>query len=113
MANRYAQLVADLRWVSEDRLAQSDLRHPVGGSTRLLFLRALGAWHNRRAHRAALALHWAAAEWTMISGSITTKDVLLNASTIVRSFGLSTYVRCLRALLTGRRTTFLELAWPR
>jgi len=49
----------------------------------------------------------------MISGSITTKDVLLNAATIVRSFGLSTYVRCLRALLTGRRTTFLELAWPR
>ena len=48
----------------------------------------------------------------MISGTITTKDVLLNASTIVRSFGLSTYVRCLRALLTGRRTTFLELAWP-
>ena len=49
----------------------------------------------------------------MISGSITTKDVLLNALTIVRSFGLSTYVRCLRALLTGRRTTFLELVWPR
>jgi len=47
----------------------------------------------------------------MIIGSITTKDVLLNASTIVRSFGLSTYARCLRALLTGRRTTFLELAW--
>ena len=64
-------------------------------------------------HRAALALHWAAAEWTMISGSITTKDVLLNASTIVRGFGLSTYARCLHALLTGRRTTFLELAWPR
>ena len=49
----------------------------------------------------------------MISGSITTKDVLLNASTIVRSFGLSTYARCLRALLTGRRTTFLELVWQR
>jgi len=49
----------------------------------------------------------------MIIGSITNKDVLLNASTIVRSFGLSTYARCLRALLTGRRTTFLELAWQR
>jgi len=48
----------------------------------------------------------------MISGTIATKDVLLNASTIVRSFGLGTYVRCLRALLSGRRTTFLELAWP-
>ncbi len=56
---------------------------------------------------------WVPAEWTMISGSITTRDVLLNASTIVRSFGLSTFLRCLRALLTGRRTTFLELAWPR
>jgi len=49
----------------------------------------------------------------MISGSITTKDVLLNASTIVRGFGLSTNVRCLHAVVTGRRTTFLELAWPR
>lgn len=48
----------------------------------------------------------------MISGSITTRDVLLNASTIVRSFGLGTYLRCLNALLTGHRTTFLELAWP-
>jgi len=49
----------------------------------------------------------------MISGTITTRDVLLHASTILRSFGLGTLVRCLRALLTGRRTTFLELAWPR
>ena len=49
----------------------------------------------------------------MISGSVTTRDVLLNASTIVRGFGLGTYLRCLNALLTGRRTTFLELAWPR
>ena len=63
--------------------------------------------------RAARALHWVAAEWRMISGTITTRDVLLHASTILRSFGLGTLVRCLRALLTGRRTTFLELAWPR
>ncbi|HKD41977.1 MAG TPA: hypothetical protein VKB87_16955 [Myxococcaceae bacterium] len=63
--------------------------------------------------RVALALHWVAAEWRMISGTITTRDVLLHASTILRSFGLGTLVRCLRALLTGRRTTFLELAWPR
>lgn len=45
----------------------------------------------------------------MISGSITTRDVLLNASAIVRSFGLGTYLRCLNALLTGRRTTFSSL----
>jgi hypothetical protein len=49
----------------------------------------------------------------MIKGCITTRDVLLNASMIVRGFGLGTFLRCLRALLTGRRTTFLELAWPR
>jgi len=59
----------------------------------------------------APALH--SAEWVMIRGSITTRDVLLNASMIVRGFGLGTFVRCLRALLTGRCTTFLELAWPR
>ncbi len=49
----------------------------------------------------------------MIRGTITTRDVLLNSSTIVRGFGLGTFVRCLRALLMGRRTTFLELAWSR
>ncbi len=49
----------------------------------------------------------------MIKGCITTRDVLLNASMIVRGFGLGAFLRCLRALLTGRRTTFLELAWPR
>ncbi len=49
----------------------------------------------------------------VIRGTITTKDVVLNAWTIVRSFGLATYLRCLGALLTGRRTTFLELVWSR
>ena len=103
-----------------------DFRHRVGGSTAVTVarhvLRGLPARSSiyesltsRRetggSIRAALALHWVATEWIMIIGSITTKDVLLNASTIVRSFGLSTYARCLRALLTGRRTTFLELAW--
>jgi hypothetical protein len=47
----------------------------------------------------------------VIRGIITNRDVLLNASTIVRSFGLGAYLRCLGALLTGRRTTFLELVW--
>jgi hypothetical protein len=49
----------------------------------------------------------------VIKGTITNRDVLLYASTIVRSFGLGAYLRCLGALLTGRRTTFLELVWPR
>ena len=49
----------------------------------------------------------------MIRGIITNRDVLLNASTIVRSFGLRAYLRCLGVLLTGRRTTFLHLVWSR
>ena len=45
----------------------------------------------------------------MIQGLITTKDVLLHASTIVRGYGLRCYVRCLGAIIFRRRTTFLEL----
>ncbi len=49
----------------------------------------------------------------MVEGVITGKDVLWNAGGIVRSYGLLAYLRCLRALLSGRRTTFLELVWAR
>jgi len=49
----------------------------------------------------------------VIRGTITTKDVVLNASTILRCFGLAIYLRCLGALVTGRHTTFLELVWSR
>src|SRR5262249_7706557 len=52
-------------------------------------------------------------ESNVIRGTITTKDVLLNASTIVRGFGVAAYLRCLGVLLIGRRTTFLELVCPR
>ena len=47
----------------------------------------------------------------MIQGLITSKDVLLRGSIIVREFGLSTWLRCCLVLLTGRRTTFLEVVF--
>jgi len=52
-------------------------------------------------------------ELAMVQGLITTKDVLFHAPAIVRNFGLRRYLRCLAALLTRRRTTFLELVWSR
>jgi hypothetical protein len=47
----------------------------------------------------------------MIAGVVTTKDVLLHWPTIVQDFGLRTWLNCCKAVLTGRRTTFLELVW--
>jgi hypothetical protein len=47
----------------------------------------------------------------MIAGVVTTKDVLLNWPAIVHGFGLRTWLSCCKAVLTGRRTTFLELVW--
>jgi hypothetical protein len=42
-------------------------------------------------------------------GLITTKHLLVNASTIVQEFGVLAYLRCLQlALFSGRRVTFLE-----
>jgi hypothetical protein len=49
----------------------------------------------------------------MIQGLITSKDVLWNAGGIVRNYGVRRYLRCISALLTKRRTTFLELIWER
>ena len=49
----------------------------------------------------------------VIQGLITSKDVLRNAGSIVRGYGLLPYLRCIRALLSNRRTTFLELVWAR
>jgi len=45
----------------------------------------------------------------MVQGLITSADVLLHAPTIIQCFGLRRYLRCLAALLSRRRTTFLEL----
>jgi hypothetical protein len=42
-------------------------------------------------------------------GLITGKDVVLHAFTIIRLWGLPTFVRCLRATLSRRPTTFLAV----
>jgi hypothetical protein len=42
-------------------------------------------------------------------GTITTKEVLLHGPTIVRLWGAGTYLACLRAALSRRRSTFLEV----
>jgi hypothetical protein len=44
-----------------------------------------------------------------MTGFITGRHVFLHAFTIVRLWGLSTYVRCLRASLSRRPTTFLAV----
>jgi hypothetical protein len=44
-----------------------------------------------------------------VKGLITGKDVVLQGPTIVRLWGLRMYLRCLRALLSRRPTTFLAV----
>jgi hypothetical protein len=44
-----------------------------------------------------------------VQGAITSRDVLLNSVTIVRLWGPAFYVRCLRAIASGRSCTFLEV----
>jgi hypothetical protein len=44
-----------------------------------------------------------------VQGAITSKDVLLHTVTIVRLWGPAFYVRCLRAIASGRSCTFLEV----
>jgi hypothetical protein len=44
-----------------------------------------------------------------MKGLITGRDVFLHAFTIIRLWGLPTYVRCLRATLSRRPTTFLAV----
>lgn len=43
-------------------------------------------------------------------GVITTRDVIWNAGLIAREFGLGCLVRCVRVLIAGKPTTFLEVA---
>lgn len=52
-------------------------------------------------------------ELVMVQGLITSKDVLWHAAGILRGYGLRRYLRCVLALVSRRRTTFLELVWPR
>ena len=44
----------------------------------------------------------------MIQGLITARHLFLHAPTIVRQFGAAVWLRCWRAILRRRRTTFLE-----
>jgi hypothetical protein len=44
-------------------------------------------------------------------GVITGRDVLKNSLTIFRLFGPRCYLRCLRAALSRRPSTFLEVVW--
>jgi hypothetical protein len=44
-----------------------------------------------------------------VQGAITSRDVLLHTVTIVRLWGPAFYVRCLRAIASGRSCTFLDV----
>ena len=44
-----------------------------------------------------------------VRGSITGKEVLIHSVTILRLWGPSVYLRCLHAMVTGRRCTFLAI----
>ena len=44
-----------------------------------------------------------------MQGTITSKDVLIHSVTIVRLWGPAFYVRCLRAIASGRSCTFLDV----
>lgn len=46
-----------------------------------------------------------------ICGVITTRDVLRHGATIVREFGAWAYLRCCVAILSRKRTTFLNCVW--
>jgi hypothetical protein len=46
-------------------------------------------------------------------GVITGKQLLTNSLTIIRLFGPRTYLRCLRAALSGEPTTFLATVFGR
>jgi hypothetical protein len=45
-----------------------------------------------------------------MQGYITTRHLLLCGVTIIRAFGLRTWLRCAAAVLAHRPTTFLALA---
>lgn len=44
-----------------------------------------------------------------MKGLITSKELVTHAVTIVRLWGLPTYLRCLRAVVSRRPTTFLAI----
>lgn len=44
-----------------------------------------------------------------MQGSITGRDVLRHSFTILRLWGPGVYLRCIRAMMSGRSCTFLEM----
>lgn len=44
-----------------------------------------------------------------VQGSITSRDVLLHSFTILRLWGPAFYLRCVKAIASGRNCTFLEV----
>ena len=44
-----------------------------------------------------------------VQGTITSKDVLIHSVTILRLWGPVFYLRCLRAIASGRACTFLDV----
>ena len=44
-----------------------------------------------------------------VQGAITSRDVLLHSVTILRLWGPAFYVRCLRAMMSRKSCTFLEV----
>ena len=44
-----------------------------------------------------------------MQGAITSRDVLFHSVTILRLWGPAFYVRCLRAIASGRSCTFLDV----
>jgi hypothetical protein len=44
-----------------------------------------------------------------VQGTITSRDVLLHSLTILRLWGPAFYVRCLKAIASGRTCTFLDV----
>ena len=47
-----------------------------------------------------------------MQGTITGKDVFAHAPTIVRLFGVSTFLACAWAAVARRRSTFLGVLYP-
>ena len=47
-----------------------------------------------------------------MKGTITGKDVMLHSLTIVRLWGVPTYLGCLWAAITRRPSTFLGVLYP-
>ncbi len=47
-----------------------------------------------------------------MKGVITGRDVLLHSLTIVRLFGVATFLECLWVAVTRKQTTFLGVLYP-